>query len=273
MIVNAPARPIALTRRLKRLWRALAWLTKLVKTTTRTDLIAHSPQTEKLMQQSSQDLLNILNVRVELHGKIPDDLDGMLVVANHVSWLDILAMVSVHPMQFIAKQEIASWPVLGKIVSGMGTVFINRNQRKDTAKINSLIAQQLKEGQTVAFFPEARTSDGKGLRTFKGALFQAAIDSHSTVLPISLRYFNAEGKRSSHAAFIDGVSLFKSLWLILSEEETVIRIDCTAALPAHSDDIEQSVTRFHLREKAQHQVAHLVLDDRDLKRLSEWNYL
>lgn len=273
MIVNPPARPIALTKRYKRLWRSLCWLMNLLKTARKANLTPHSLQTEQFMQKASRDLLNILNVRVELHGKIPEDLNGLLVVANHVSWLDILAMVSVQPMQFIAKQEIQSWPFLGKVVAGVGTVFINRSQRKDTAKINSVVSEQLKQGQTVAFFPESRTSDGKGLRSFKGALFQAAIDSNSTVLPIALRYFNAEGRRSSHAAFIDGVSLPKSLWMVLSEEETVIRIDFTHTLPSSISDVQEPVTRFKLKQQAQQQVADLVLDDRDLTRLSEWNYL
>lgn len=152
MIVNPPARPIALLQRYKRLWRSLCWLINLLKASRKANLMPHSLKTEQFMQKASRDLLNILNVRVELHGKIPEDLNGLLIVANHVSWLDILAMVSVQPMQFIAKQEIQSWPLLGKVVAGVGTVFINRSQRKDTAKINSVVSEQLKQGQTVAFF-------------------------------------------------------------------------------------------------------------------------
>ena len=180
-------------------------------------------------------------------------------------------MASVHPMQFIAKQEIKSWPVLGKIVVAMGTLFINRAQRKDTAKINAMITEELHLGGTVAFFPEARTSDGKGLRAFKGALFQAAIDSNSAVLPIALRYFNADGKRSSHAAFTDEVSLPKSFFIILSEEETVVRVDFTDVL--RPETRTEDTSRFTLKQQAQQQVASLVLDDRDLQKLSEWDYL
>ena len=271
MTVNSPARPISYSRRLKRLWLSWLWLVHLSRSARRSAKSQDISHTAKLMQQVSQQLLDALNVRVELHGKIPEDLNRLLVVANHTSWLDIFAMASVHPMQFIAKQEIKSWPVLGKIVVAMGTLFINRAQRKDTAKINAMITEELHHGGTVAFFPEARTSDGKGLRAFKGALFQAAIDSNSAVLPIALRYFNADGKRSSHAAFTDEVSLPKSFLTILSEEETVVRVDFTDVL--RPETRTEDTSRFTLKQQAQQQVASLVLDDRDLQKLSEWDYL
>ena len=146
MTVNSPARPISYSRRLKRLWLSWLWLVQLARVARRSAKQDDLSNTPLVMQQASQQLLDALNVRVELHGKIPAELDGLLVVANHTSWLDILAMASVHPMQFIAKQEIKSWPVLGKIVVAMGTLFINRAQRKDTAKINAMITDELAHG-------------------------------------------------------------------------------------------------------------------------------
>ena len=256
---------------LYRLWRLLWWLAGACWRVFRFGRLS-SKQRDAAMMGIAERLLKILHIRlnVSCHAQCPAN-PPVLAVANHVSWLDIFVLMALYPSGFIAKQSIRHWPVVGTLAAHVGTVFINRHSRTDAGNVNQTIAHTLAAGQSVTFFPEARTSDGKGLRAFKGALFQAAIDSNSAVLPIALRYFNADGKRSSHAAFTDEVSLPKSFLTILSEEETVVRVDFTEVL--RPEIRTEDTSRFTLKQQAQQQVASLVLDDRDLQKLSEWDYL
>ena len=119
----------------------------------------------------------------------------MLVVANHVSWLDIFALHAVGPVRFIAKAEIERWPVLGGLVRGVGTLFIERARRHDTHRVNQEIARALAAGDIVAVFPEGTTTDGTALLPFKGSLLQPIIDAQGHVQPVAIRYRDADGIR------------------------------------------------------------------------------
>lgn len=152
------------------------------------------------------------------------DVSGTLVAANHVSWLDIFAMSAVYPSSFIAKQEISTWPVLGKMGKNAGTVFINRNSRRDIEPINQAITAALSTGQNVSFFPEARTSSGKEVLPFKAALFQAAIDADAPIQVVALRYYDGEGRRSAVPSYSD-VNLIASLWRVISMKQIRIKLD------------------------------------------------
>ncbi len=184
-------------------------------------------------------------------------VSGTLVVANHVSWLDIFAMSALFPSSFIAKQEISTWPVLGKMGRNAGTVFINRNSRKDVEPINQAIAAALKAGQNVSFFPEAKTSSGLDVLPFKAALFQSAMDADAPIQTMVLRYYDHNGRRTDIPSYAD-VSLAKSLWRIVSMPELHIRVDFAkpihpAALPGQD--------RFALKDAAEAYVREKVLED------------
>lgn len=170
----------------------------------------------------------------------------LLMVANHVSWLDIPVLLTVCPSAFIAKQSIRNWPIIGKMALRAGTVFINRDARSDITPVNHAIAQALTQGQRVAFFPEARTSDGQDVLPFKAALFQAAVDSGSPVQTIALCYRHADGSPCPQAAWVGATLLRTSLWRVLRQRRIDVAISLAPLL--HPDAYPD---RFALKDAAE----------------------
>jgi lyso-ornithine lipid O-acyltransferase len=118
-------------------------------------------------------LLRLFNVRVIERGKPPGET-ATLVVANHVSWLDIPVIGSLHPLSFIAKSEIEGWPVVGRLARLQRSVFIDRQRRRATAEVNDALAHRLVKGEVIVLFAEGTTSDGNRLLPFRSSLVGAA---------------------------------------------------------------------------------------------------
>ncbi len=199
--------------------------------------------------------LNILKLNVDVKGIRPTHLAGHLVVANHVSWLDILALESAYTMNFVAKQEIQKWPLIGTLASNQGTVFINRNERKDTAKINRHIERALAEGRTIAVFPESRTSNGLSMRLFKSSLFQSALNVSAPVQPIAIKFYDELGNRSTRAAYIDGISLLQSVWQVLGMRKGSIELTLLPTVNVDVPDLSR-----HEVSKMAHQAIFSIID-------------
>lgn len=205
--------------RLRRLCRLTVWLFKTGKNLRGID--GGCPESRnRAVIELGRGALTALDIGLEVGRPAPEHPNGVLVAANHVSWLDIFAMSAVYPSSFIAKQEIKSWPVLGKMGQNAGTVFINRNSRRDIEPINRAVYETLQRGQNVSFFPEARTSSGLGLLPFKAALFQSAIDAGAKVLAVALRYYDETGKRTARPSYAD-VGLPTCLWRIVSMKKSI----------------------------------------------------
>ena len=118
-------------------------------------------------------LLTLFNVRVTERGKPPGEA-ATLVVSNHVSWIDIPVIGSLHPLSFIAKSEIEGWPVVGFMAKLQRSVFIDRQRRKATAEVNDALAHRLVKGEAIVLFAEGTTSDGNRLLPFRSSLVGAA---------------------------------------------------------------------------------------------------
>jgi 1-acyl-sn-glycerol-3-phosphate acyltransferase len=170
----------------------------------------------RVMKTWSRQLLTILNIGIQIEGQQPARGEGgCLIVANHVSWLDILVLNAIHPSRFIAKSEVRSWPVIGWLCRRSGTVFIERTLRQDTSMINQRVSLLLKQGACIGLFPEGTTTDGKQVGHFHSALIQPAIDAGIRLCPIALRYQGRDGKPENAAAFIGHMTLARSIWQIL----------------------------------------------------------
>ncbi len=118
----------------------------------------------------------ILGVRRHVIGrKMPEH--PLLIVANHASWLDISVITTVAPVVFVAKQEIASWPVFGLLAKLQRSVFVDRSRRHRTQEVNAEIAQRLAEGDPVVLFGEGTSDDGNRVLPFRSALIGAARDA------------------------------------------------------------------------------------------------
>ena len=144
-------------------------------------------------------LLRLFNVRVIEKGTPPGDAPT-IVVANHVSWLDIPVIGSTHPLSFIAKSEVEGWPVVGLFARLQRSVFIDRQRRKSTAEVNDELAHRLVKGEVIVLFAEGTTSDGNRLLPFRSSLVgaaQAALmhDSVEQVFlqPLAISYVRRNG--------------------------------------------------------------------------------
>jgi 1-acyl-sn-glycerol-3-phosphate acyltransferase len=177
----------------------------------------------------SRRLLHLLNIDIRMTGTLAHP--NVLVVANHVSWLDIFSLHAVGPVRFIAKSEIARWPVVGRLVRGVGTLFIERARRHDTHRVNREVARAIAEGDTVAVFPEGTVTNGMKLLPFKGSLLQPIIDAAGHVQPVAVRYRTRAGDASPATAYHD-TNFLGSLWRICGESVLVVEVTATPPLPA-----------------------------------------
>ena len=118
--------------------------------------------------------LRLFAIRVRVEGSPPPTGTATLVLANHVSWLDIPVMGSLMPLSFIAKQEIAAWPVFGFLARLQRCVFLDRTRKGATAEVNALVGERLSRGDVIVLFPEGTTGDGLRLLPFRSSLVGAA---------------------------------------------------------------------------------------------------
>jgi 1-acyl-sn-glycerol-3-phosphate acyltransferase len=161
-------------------------------------------------------LLGICNVTVEQAAASAPVLEHCVVVANHVSWLDIFVVHSLHPSHFVAKAEIRSWPLAGWLAEKAGTVFIARGNRRDLRHIFKGLVTSLEKGERVAFFPEGTTAAQGQLLPFHANLFEAAIDAKVPVQPYALTYADGSGASHPSVDFIGETSFAESIMLILN---------------------------------------------------------
>jgi 1-acyl-sn-glycerol-3-phosphate acyltransferase len=162
----------------------------------------------------SRRLLALLGVRVHLQGEAPV-AGGYVLAANHVSWVDIFALLAHRPLTFVAKSEIRAWPVIGPLAAGVGTLFIERGRSRHARTTNARIAALIEAGGVIALFPEGTTTAGDRLLPFHAALFQPVIEAGGLVQPVALRYTDASGEPSAVAAYVDDMTLLGSIWRIL----------------------------------------------------------
>jgi 1-acyl-sn-glycerol-3-phosphate acyltransferase len=168
-----------------------------------------------MVQTWSKELLAILNVTLVLKGGQPA---LGLVVANHVSWLDILVMNASHPVRFLSKSDVKAWPLLGRLIEGSGTLFIERSKRRDALRVVQTITRYLRDGHRIAVFPEGTTNDGINVLPFHGNLIQAALDAPCPVTPVGIRYLDAvSGTRSMAPTYVDDDTLLSSVWRTLRQ--------------------------------------------------------
>jgi 1-acyl-sn-glycerol-3-phosphate acyltransferase len=162
---------------------------------------------------------------------------GALVVNNHISWLDIVAINALRPMRALAKKEIADWPVLGGLVRRGGSIFLDRERLTTLPGTMSELADALRAGSLVSVTPEGTTWCGLASGRFTTATFQAAIDGGVPVRPIALRYRLADGRESSRPAFIGPESLIASLRRVAGVRGLVLEVHiCPEIAPGRAEN-------------------------------------
>jgi 1-acyl-sn-glycerol-3-phosphate acyltransferase len=170
-------------------------------------------------------LCDILHLRIFLHGLPPTyDLRPLMMVANHVSWLDIFAINAVVPVRFVAKSEVRSWPLVGWLSARAGTIFIDRAKRHDTLRINHLITNALRSGELFAVFPEGTTSDGSRLLKFHSSLLAPALEAGAAIQPVALRYEREDGSLCTEAAYDGAKSVWDALMGVVSARSVIVHV-------------------------------------------------
>jgi 1-acyl-sn-glycerol-3-phosphate acyltransferase len=169
-----------------------------------------------LTQRWSARLLDILGIRPQLEGEPPPPGEAAtMIAANHVSWIDIFLISSVRPTRFVAKSEIRAWPLAGWIADRAGTLFIQRDQMRDMARIDARVRAVMNEGDCVGLFPEGITTQGDELRKFHTSLFEPAVANAAHVHPVAIRYEHPDGTLCRELSFAGDVTFVESLELIL----------------------------------------------------------
>ncbi|MDH0863189.1 lysophospholipid acyltransferase family protein [Mitsuaria sp. GD03876] len=200
-----------------------------------------TPARQRYVGWWSGKLLRVLGVRLESPG--PQASAPRLITANHISWLDIAAMHAVMPeARFVSKADIATWFLVGKLATAVGTLYIERASKRDALRVVHKTAEALAAGQTVAVFPEGTTGAGYPLLPLHGNLLQAAISTHTPLQPVVLRWHQPGKPYSEAAQYIGQMSLMESLWRILTAKDLAVEVRSLDAMPTEGMD------RRHLAE-------------------------
>ena len=180
-------------------------------------------QRDRAIMAWAQRMLRILGVRARV-APAPSLPGGALLVCNHVSWLDIYLIYAAQRVHFVSKSEVRTWPVAGWLAHKTGTLFLERGRRADTARVNAEMRTLMQGGAWVAVFPEGTTSDGRGLRRFLPSLLQPAVELNCPVVPAALRYRTLDNVYSAAPAYIDDISMWRSLRQIISEPGVIAEL-------------------------------------------------
>lgn len=175
-------------------------------------------------------LLRILAVRLCVHGEPPRRGVPLMLIANHVSWLDIFAINAVMPVRFVAKAEVRRWPVIGWLSVKAGTLFIERARRHDTARMNRLLAEAMQAGDPIAVFPEGRATDGSEVLKFHSSLLQPVLDARAALHPVAIRYARGDGTLCTEVAYDGDKSLWDTLLLMVTQRSIDARVYFLAPL-------------------------------------------
>ena len=194
--------------------------------------LASSSLRARLTRGWSRRLLRLCRVGVEHVGGVPA-LEHALVVANHVSWLDIFVINALDPCRFVAKAEIRSWPVMGWLAAGAGTVFIARGNRRELRHVFKGLVEVLQQGERVALFPEGTTGLQGQVLPFHANLFEAAIDAGVPVQPYALSYVDATGGLHPSIEYVGDTTFVDSLLRILQGPPVTARLACLAPLESN----------------------------------------
>lgn len=190
------------------------------------------------------EMLRSIGVALEVEG-VPAT-GATLLVVNHVSWLDILAIHAVVPeARFVSKADVKAWPLLARLIDSAGTLYLERERKRDARRVVRAMAEALQGGATVAIFPEGTTSSGHGLLPFHANLLQAAIGTGTPVQPAALRYRDATHPVSEAVEFVGATTLLASLWHTACGERISARLVFLPSRPSAGADRRRLAGTLH----------------------------
>ena len=211
-----------------RLARALGHVLRGLWTVHRTFHRLTPAERQQQVQAWSLQMLQTMGVSLRTGGVAPAS-GPLLLVANHISWLDILVLNAVCPARFVSKADVKHWPLLGTLITGAGTLFIARESRRDAMRVVHHMVEALREGDVLAVFPEGTTGDGRELLPFHANVLQAPIAAPAPVQAAALAYLDAAtGQRSEAPTYIGDTTLVASVWRTLSSPPLLAAVHLAA---------------------------------------------
>jgi 1-acyl-sn-glycerol-3-phosphate acyltransferase len=194
-----------------------------------------TPRREQRIAWWSAKMFRMLGMQLVVQGRFRPG--PKLIVANHVSWLDIMAVHAVCPQaRFVSKAEVRHWPLVARLVDSARTLYLERSRARDALRVVHQMAQALQQGDTVAVFPEGTVGDGRTLLPFHANLLQAAIATATPVQPVALRYGDARHVVSPAVLFTGDITLKQSLWWLACGEGVVVQVQVLDAVGTRHAD-------------------------------------
>jgi lyso-ornithine lipid O-acyltransferase len=197
-------------------WRLMWFSVEIIRgllTYRRTTLDARNVQARWLHRMCRR-VLRIFGVHSSVIGSVPT---CGLLVANHLSYLDIILLASFTPCVFVAKSDVKGWPLLGWFARMAGTVFVNRRSRYDAVRANEMIRPALRDGALVVLFPEGTSSDGATVLPFRSSLLETAIDECTPITAAALHYKLAGGDAGTEVCYWGNHTLVPHLLNLFSK--------------------------------------------------------
>lgn len=190
----------------------------------------------------SRHLLEVLGVRLRTSGTPPGH--GLLV-ANHISWLDIYAINAVAPTTFLSKDDVLHWPVIGWLAQRVGTLFLERGSRTAAQRAKEHLVAELRARRLVGVFPEGTTGFGDHVMPFHAALFQSAIDAGVAIMPALIRYTDQHDCHSTAAAYVGETTLWQCLRNIITSSGLTVHVTFLPAVEAAGADRRHFAHHVH----------------------------
>ncbi|MGF6147056.1 1-acyl-sn-glycerol-3-phosphate acyltransferase [Kingella potus] len=191
----------------------------------------------RAIQLWSHRVLASCGMKLQTFGSLPAGHHGQMLVCNHISWLDIMAVNAAFPCRFVAKDDVAKWPLIGYLATQARTVYVARNKGSggNSSKIRN-VTQALKDGDTVTLFPEGTSSEGSTILPFKTGFFQAAADAQVPLVPVLCRYPNPDGSSPNpHAAYYGDISLWQSICMVIGQKQSRVELHFLPPVAAAAD--------------------------------------
>ncbi len=179
-------------------------------------------QQRMAVQQWARGVLRIMGIGLQVHGLA--QAGPVLLVSNHISWLDIVVLLAARHCRFVAKSELKAWPLIGQLTTAAGTLYIERTSSRDALRVVHRMAEHLQAGDVIAVFPEGTTGDGVEVLPFHANLLQAAIAAQAPAQAVGLRFVDAWGQPSFAPCYIGDDTFIGSVWRTLSARGLVVHV-------------------------------------------------
>lgn len=203
-----------------------------------------------LKRRWSRQLLDTLGIGLrKVGGGRTADIPAGLLICNHISWLDIFVINALAPAAFVSKDDVRDWPLFGWLSAKTETIFLARGSRAAAQRTRETMLARLQAGTHVTVFPEGTTTAGDRVLPFHAALFQSAIDARMPVVPLVLRYLDADGQPSRAPAYDGDVTLLQCLLAIVRAGGLAAEVRILAPLDSALAD------RRHLAARCHHAIA------------------